>query len=110
MRETPSLKVIYKDADFTIYIHDVKEDGSLLVMHAEVPPEITKSQQQKLRTIVEETFQILREKGIEEIEAWIETEEQAEFAIFYGFTEDIGELIIDGQHCFPPVYRFRKTL
>lgn len=110
MLEIPNLNKIYEDDYITLFIHDIGGEGKLFVMHADVVPSANRKVLAHVMEVVDKTFDALREKGLTEIEAWVNTDEQIHYAQFMGFNEWLGELTINGQRPFPVAYRLRKKL
>lgn len=108
--EIPNLNKVYEDDLCTLYIHDVYGDNSLLVLHVEVIQEAKKSLMLHYHEVLENLLNALRERGVKKLEAWMNTDEQIRFAQFFGFNEFLGELMVNGQHVFPPVYRLSREL
>lgn len=79
-------------------------------MHAEVLPDLTKSLLLHYIEVVDTLFTALKEKGVLELEAWVNTDEEIHYAQFMGFDQFLGELYIHGQPCLPGVYRLKKDL
>jgi hypothetical protein len=110
MLEIPNLNTVYEDDTVTCYIHDIGGDGKLLVFHAVVIPSLSLALLRHYQNIVDQIDVALQDKGITEIEAWVNTDQEIRYAEFFGFTEMIGELTVNQQLCFPSVYRLRKSL
>lgn len=109
MLEIPNLNTVYEDEVCSCVLHDVKGDGTLLVFHADVLPVAKKSLLSHYLDVVESIDQALQERGLKELECWVCSDEEIKYAGFFGFTEMLGELLVNKQHCFPAVYRLRKT-
>lgn len=110
MLEIPNLNLVYEDETVTCLIHDVKGDQSLLVFHALVVPGADRARLRHYDEVMFEIDEALRARGLTEIEAWVNTDEEIHYAGFFGFTDYIGELTVNGQRCFPQVHRLRKRL
>lgn len=105
-----NLNVVYEDDSVTCIIHDVKGDGSLLVFHANVVPSVNRKLLKHYDQVMFAIDEGLRGRGIKEIEAWVNTDEELHYAGFFGFTEYVGELTVNQQRCLPTVHRLRKIL
>lgn len=110
MSEIQNLNKVYEDETATVYIQDVYQDGSLLVLHVDVIPTTNREVLEHYGNIINSIYVTLAEKGVPEIETWCQTDEQIRFANHFGFDEMLGELTIDGETLFPPLYRIRKKL
>lgn len=109
MLEIPNLNVVYEDETVTCYIHDIAGEKKLFVFHAVVIPSTDKKLLNHYLTIVDSLDEALKERGFKELEAWVNTDEEIRYAMFFGFTEYLGELTVNGQTCFPQIHRLRKT-
>ena len=110
LSEIPNLKVIYKDDKCTCYLHDIYENGELLVFHADVIKSTDRELLSHYQEVMKNIFVALKEKGLPEIEAWVVTDDEIKYAQFMGFDEFLGELTIEGRPCTPTVYRLKKEL
>lgn len=106
----PNLNLIYEDDTCGVYIHDVEGNGRLLVFHADVIPVANHRLMQHYLTVVDSLFVALKERGLKELEAWVNTDEEMRYAMFFGFTEYLGELTVNGQPCLPQVHRLKVNL
>lgn len=80
------------------------------MFHALVIPSTDRKLLNHYSEVVFEIDEALKAKGLESIEAWVNTDEEIHYAGFFGFTEYLGELVVNGQRCFPQIHRLRKTL
>lgn len=106
----PNLNTVYEDDTIAVLIHDIAGEGKLLVCHAEVVPKASKELFLHYMEVMDELFASLKAKGVEEIEAWVNTDEEMKYAQFFGFDEFVGELTVNGQTCIPSVFRLKKDL
>lgn len=110
MLEIPNLNVIYEDEYVTCLIHDIAGEGKLYVFHADVIPTTDRKLLQHYRNVMFKIDDALRAKGLTEIEAWVNTEEEMRYAAYFGFGEYIGELTVNRQRCLPEIHRLKKRL
>jgi hypothetical protein len=110
MLEIPNLNKIYEDDLCTVFLHDVKGDGSLLVMHADVVKTTDRRILEHYLEVADTIFDELRKRGIPKVEAWMCTDEQIRFAQFLGFGTMVGQLTVNGRETLPEVYRLEKEL
>lgn len=108
--EIPNLNTVYEDEYCTVFIHDIEGKGELLVIHVDVVKTVNRKILNHYFDVIESVFEALRARGIKEVEAWVSTDEEMRFAIFYGFTEQLGQLTVNGRETLPEVYRLRKEL
>lgn len=106
----PNLNEIYKDDTGAVYIHDIGGEGKLLVVHVDVLPKLNRKIITHYLEVIDNVFKQLKERGIPEVEAWVNTDEEMHYAMFFGFDEYLGELTVNEQLCFPTVHRLRKRL
>lgn len=106
----PNLNVVYEDDLCTVLIHDIGGEGKLLVVHVEVLPTTNRKVLAHYSDVINGLFDQLRERGIPEVEAWVNNDEEIHYAQFFGFDEFLGELTINEQVCFPSVFRLKKRL
>lgn len=110
MLEIPNLNTIYEDETCAVLLHDIAGEGKLFVIHADVIPEARRELLEHYMEVMDNVFEVLKQKGLTEIEAWVNTDEEIRYAQFFGFSEMLGELTIHGQLCIPTVYRLKKDL
>lgn len=79
-------------------------------MHAEVMPKLDRKLLQHYVEVVHTLFDELRKRGVKELEAWVNTDEEIHYAQYMGFDEFLGELYIHNQPVSPAVYRMKKRL
>lgn len=91
-------------------IHDIAGEGKLLVVHAEVLPTTNRKILDHYLEVIDTLFDQLRERGIEEVEAWVNNDDEVHYAQFFGFDEFLGELTVNEQTCLPSVFRMKKRL
>jgi hypothetical protein len=106
----PNLNVVYEDETGAVLIHDIEGKGELLVVHAEVLPTTNREILGHYLEVMDMLFEQLKERGITEVEAWINSDEEMRYAQFFGFDEFLGELMVHDQPCMPSVFRLRKRL
>jgi len=106
----PNLNLVYEDETGKVYIHDIDGKGELLVVHAEVIPTTNRAILGHYLEVMDTLFEQLQDKGVKEVEAWVNSDEEMDYAQFFGFNEFLGELTINEQTCIPSVYRLRKRL
>jgi hypothetical protein len=110
MLEIPFLNTVYEDEYVTVLIHDIAGEGKLLVVHVDIIPSTNKALIKHYFDVITAIFDGLKEKGVKEVEAWVNTDEEARYAQFFGFTEWVGELTVNGQTCLPHVFRMKRVL
>jgi hypothetical protein len=110
MLEIPNLNVVYEDEYVTVLIHDIGGDGTLLVVHVDIIPSTNKELIKHYFDVIGAIFDKLKEKGVKEVEAWVNTDEELRYAQFFGFTKFLGELTVNGQTCLPSVFRMKRKL
>lgn len=106
----PNLNTVYEDDTCAVLIHDIAGEGKILVCHAEVIPSTNRELLMHYQDVMENLFKQLKERGVEELEAWINDDDEMKYAQFFGFNEFIGELTVNGQTCLPSVFRLKRKL
>jgi len=106
----PNLNTIYEDEYCAVLLHDINGEGKLFVLHADVIPVVTRPLMEHYMEVMDNVFEALKAKGLKEVEAWVNTDEELKYAQFFGFDEFLGELTINEQTCLPAVFRLKRTL
>lgn len=110
MSEIPNLKIVYEDDIITLILHDIHEDQSRLVLHAEVVKSTNREVLQHIYTVVETLCESLKDKGFEELEAWVSEPEEIRFAQYFGFNKFVGQLQVNGMDTVPKIYILKRAL
>lgn len=107
--EIPNLNTVYEDDTGELLLHNVKGDGSLLVLHADVIPTIDRRILEHYAVILNSLCEQLSQKGFPSLKTWVLTDEQMRYAVFFGFVPTGNEVTIEG-YFGPPIYEMEKVL
>jgi hypothetical protein len=113
MQETPNLKLLCEDEDFVCFVNlidDVNTDESKLVIHVHYNLPLDKRLIQKTVDVMALIDNMLKDKGVDKLYTWAETEEQESFNQFLGFTGTGREVDIEGHYTDHPIFEYVKEL
>lgn len=102
---------MYEDELCSVYLHDLELEGRRrLVVHVDVVKNNDRETLDHYYDVIETLFDQLKERGIKEVEAWVSTDEEIDFAQFYGFDQFLGQLMVNERETIPPVFMLKKEL
>jgi hypothetical protein len=104
--ETPNLNVVYSDDTGDLLLHNFDTE---LVIHVDVIPTVNRSILEHYAVVLNTLFEQLKERDIPSVKAWVLTDEQIRYAVFFGFQLTGKEIKLKGYYG-PTIYELEKVL
>lgn len=113
IQETPNLKKICEDEDFVSFVNlitDHETDEDKAVIHVHYKTDIDQRIINKSLEVMALIDESMKERGLDKLYTWAETDEQERFNRYLGFSPTGREVYIQGYYIDHPIYEYVKEL